>query len=110
MTSIQFAAHSFALFLSTVTHVYGNPMLVRMQRVGDIAFNERKAAGQFMNIGGLIGMVILIFVAAALLPSAITEIEDANTTGWDPSAVALWGIVGIVIVAAFVVGIWGAMR
>lgn len=85
-------------------------MAVRIQRAGEIAFKERSGLSQMVSVSGLIGMVILIFVAAALLPDAITEIEDANTTGWDSSAVALWGIIGIVIVAAFIVGIWNFTR
>lgn len=62
--------------------------------------------GKGLTVGGIVGMVIAIFVAAAILPDAVSEIETANTTGWDESAVALWGIIGIVIVAGIVVGFW----
>lgn len=59
-----------------------------------------------VTVGGLVGGVIFIFMLAALMPDAISEIESANTTGWDDSAIALWGIISLVIVAGVVVGIW----
>lgn len=65
--------------------------------------------GRGLTVGGIVGLVIAVFVLAAILPDAITEIEGTNTTGWDASAVALWGIIGIVIVAGVVVGIWKVM-
>lgn len=59
-----------------------------------------------VSIASLIGLVIFLFVLAAIGPDAISEVENANTTGWDASAIALWGILGTVIVAGFVVAVW----
>lgn len=109
MKQLSVLAGMYALSLSLVGE-YVSPMAVRLQSAGEIAFKERSAASTMISVSGLIGMVILLFVAAALLPDAITEIEDANTTGWDASAIALWGIVSIVVVAAFIVGIWNFTR
>lgn len=61
-----------------------------------------------VSIGGLMGLIILIVVAAALVPTAITSLNDTNTTGWGDGEVALWGILGLITVAAIAFGIWKA--
>jgi hypothetical protein len=53
-------------------------------------------------IGGLIVFAIALYVAAAVLPGAVANIETANTTDWSTGAVALWAIVGLVVVAGFI--------
>lgn len=53
----------------------------------------------------LIGLLIAAVFIAALLPGVITSINGTNTTGWTASQIALFGVVGIVIVAAVVYAI-----
>lgn len=59
-----------------------------------------------ISMGGLMGLVILIVVAAALVPTAITSLNDTNTTGWSDGEVAIWGILGLVTIAGLAFGIW----
>lgn len=57
-----------------------------------------------MEIKDLIGIVVAIavgaIVAAAIIPSAITDITNANTTGWDSATTSVWGLLGVIIVLA----------
>ena len=50
----------------------------------------------------VIGIGIAIYVLAAIIPSAISSFFNASTVGWTASAVALWGIIPIVIIALLV--------
>jgi len=53
---------------------------------------------------GAVGLVIfLILVSNIVMPTIL----DTNTTTWDPSTVAMWGILPIVVIASailFVIG------
>jgi len=52
------------------------------------------------SIGGILGICLGCYMFAATIPGAITAINDANTTGWTAAQVAIWPIVGIVILFA----------
>jgi phosphohistidine swiveling domain-containing protein len=58
-----------------------------------------------MSTGAIIGLVIGIVILAALMPTAISSINDANTTGWDASQAAIWSILGLIILAVVVMKI-----
>lgn len=57
------------------------------------------------NIGFVIGVVVLIMIVAAAIPEAISSINGADTSGWSTGETALWGIIGLVVIAAVVFGI-----
>lgn len=65
-------------------------------------------AAKFENEGGMmsteaiIGLVIGIVVLAALLPTAIGALNNANTTGWSTTQVAIWGILGLIVLAVVI--------
>lgn len=59
-----------------------------------------------MNPNTIIGLAIAVIVAAAVLPSAITTLFNATTTGWSTGAIALWGALPIIVIAAIVVGFY----
>lgn len=52
-----------------------------------------------LSIGVIISLAVGLAVLAAAVPNAITSIETANTTGWSSGTVAIWGILGLVVVA-----------
>ena len=56
-----------------------------------------------LSSGGVLAMVVTILVVAAAIPIAVTAINDSNTTGWSAGQVALWGILGLVIIALVVI-------
>lgn len=63
---------------------------------------HRKRSGK-VSISALI---VEIFMAAILLPAAISAIADTNTTDWDSTAATFWGTyLPILIVVAVVIGI-----
>lgn len=64
-----------------------------------------KNDGGMMSTGAIIGLVIGIVILAALMPTAISAINDANTTGWDASQAAIWSILGLIILAVVVMKI-----
>jgi len=46
-----------------------------------------------------VGMTIaVILVASVVLP----QIATANQSGWDSSTIAIWGILGVVVVASLI--------
>ncbi len=55
----------------------------------------------------ILGLVIVVIVAAAALPAAITAFFSANTSGWtDPATIALWGLIPLIIIAVIVIKFW----
>ena len=53
----------------------------------------------------IITLVIGIYLFSALLPSAITSLNAANTTGWTSTQVAIYAVIGIVILAIVIIKI-----
>jgi len=53
----------------------------------------------------IITLVIGIYLFSALLPAAITSLNAANTTGWTSTQVAIYAVVGIVILTVVIVKI-----
>jgi hypothetical protein len=53
----------------------------------------------------VIGLSIALFFLAAIGVAAVTQIETADTSGWGPNTVILWGLIGVSVVIAFVVKI-----
>lgn len=76
-----------------------------------VDFETTKLVKKFKNDGGMmstsaiISLVIGVVILAALLPTAITAINGANTTGWDDTQTAIWAILGIIILAVVVMKI-----
>lgn len=71
----------------------------------DALVHKFKNDGGMMSTGAIIGLVIGVVILAALLPTAITAINDANTTGWNATQLAIWGILGLIILAVVVMKI-----
>lgn len=44
----------------------------------------------------IIAVALAFFVASALMPTAIGNIYDANTTGWDAEATDLWDMLPVI--------------
>jgi len=53
----------------------------------------------------IITMVIGVYLFSALLPSAITSLNAANTTGWTTTQLAIYAVVGVVILTAVIIKI-----
>ena len=51
-----------------------------------------------MNSDKAIGVAILLYVVAAILPGAFNSIFGANTTGWSSGTIALWGLIPLFVV------------
>ena len=47
----------------------------------------------------VIGMVISIYFIGALVPSALGSLFNATTTNWSASAIAIWGVFPLAILA-----------
>ena len=61
------------------------------------------AGAMSLGVAALVTFAIGLYVAAALLPGAISSVIDANTTGWAAGEVSLWNIVPLIVVAAFLI-------
>lgn len=53
----------------------------------------------------VVGLVIGIYLLAALIPSAITALNDTNTTGWTATQLAIWGVLSVIILAVVIMKI-----
>ena len=69
-----------------------------MQEALTSEFNENGD----ISVGAAIGLCISLVVVAAVVPTAISAIVGANTTGWDTGTVAIWGVLGIAVVGGIV--------
>ena len=47
----------------------------------------------------VIGMVISVYFIGALVPGAIGSLFNTSTAGWNTSAVAIWGVFPLAILA-----------
>lgn len=64
-----------------------------------------------MDVGKIIGLAVGLLVAAAVLPTAVVTIT--NTTNWagvDATTLLLIPVIGIVVVASFLVYIYKTMN
>lgn len=50
----------------------------------------------------LMGVAIAAIIAAAVIPTALVTYFAVNTTTWDAGTAGIWGVIGIVIVAAVI--------
>ena len=49
-----------------------------------------------------IGMVLFIYIVAAIVPGAMTSVVNGCSTAWSSSVQALWGLLPIFIVIALI--------
>lgn len=53
----------------------------------------------------IVALVIGVYLFSALLPSAISALNDANQTGWTTTQIAIYSVIGIVILAVVIIKI-----
>ena len=53
----------------------------------------------------IITLVIGIYLFSALLPSAISALNSANTTGWTATQIAIYAVIGVVVLAVVIIKI-----
>jgi len=53
----------------------------------------------------VVGLVIGIYLLAALIPSAITALNSTNTSGWTATQLAIWGVLSVIILAVVIMKI-----
>lgn len=56
-------------------------------------------------IGYIVGALVVLLVASAILPTALTAFHDTNTTGWSSGETSLYSVVGILVLVGVVIGI-----
>jgi hypothetical protein len=54
-------------------------------------------------LGKIIGLVLGAVFVGALAGTAITTIRAVNTSSWGGPAAALWAVMGLVVIAGFVI-------
>ena len=67
--------------------------------------------GNIIEMG--VGLVLFVYVVAAVAPGAINSIMVSNSTNysfWGSSVLSLWGIMGIFSVVAIVLMIYGFVK
>jgi len=53
-------------------------------------------------LGKLVSLVLGAVFIGALAGTAVTAIVNVNTSGWGAPSIALWGVVGICVVAGII--------
>jgi hypothetical protein len=53
----------------------------------------------------IIGLIIGIYLLAALIPAAISALNGANVTGWTTTQTAIWAVLSIIILATVIMKI-----
>ncbi len=79
---------------------FKNPLAYRL------ALNED---GQ-INIQSIIMLGISAIIIAAFIPTAIDSLATADTTGWGSTDVAIYGIIGTVILIVIILGFLKVVR
>lgn len=51
----------------------------------------------------IVGLVIGVYLFSALLPSAISALNEANQTGWTATQIAIYSVIAIVILAVIII-------
>ena len=54
----------------------------------------------------IVTIVIAIFILAAMLPAAISALFGANTSGWSPTTILMWGLLPVIIIAVMVLKVY----
>ena len=63
-------------------------------------FKDEKAE---TPVGKIVGLLVIAILTGALIPTALTSLKAANTTTWEDSEVAAYGVIAIMIIIAVVV-------
>ncbi len=83
--------------------VYGlkfiNDMLNEAKEIKRKSYDIESGA---FDIKKFFALVIGAIFVSALLPAAMSSVNTANTSGWTTSQIALWGIIGVVIIIVVV--------
>lgn len=53
----------------------------------------------------IVGGLVVMIVASALVPTALTAFHGANTTGWTTSEIAIFSVLGVLFVVGLLIGI-----
>ena len=70
--------------------------------ISKFAVSTKASSG---GAGTVVMLFIIAVLAANLLPSAISSLETANTTGWSTGTAAMWALLGLFVVLAVVLHI-----
>jgi hypothetical protein len=55
-----------------------------------------------MDADKAIGVALLVYILAAIVPGAFSSFFDADTTGWSTGVVALWLLIPLFVVIFFI--------
>jgi hypothetical protein len=106
--------HKFVnMFITPRSHAligaYGMKDQEKMKVLAKSMMDDRAQAGQAVNV--VVSLMVSGLVAAFLLPVAIEEIVNVDTTNWGSGATSLWNIMDLIIVlGAFLFMIQMAVR
>jgi len=67
-----------------------------------LAGNERGS----VSIGAVVGIFIVILLAANLLPGAFDAIFAVDTAAWDDGSAAIWVLLPLFAILAVAFGLW----
>jgi len=75
---------------------------IASQRAKSIVSKSKFLSNEHAEAGKVIEFAITVIIVAAIVPAALVSVFGANTSTWDTATVAIWGILGVIIVAIIV--------
>lgn len=95
---------SFDKFKNAVIDFYRFKIDMPAQMIAD-TYKASSHEDAMMDARAIVVLVIGVYLASALLPSAISALNGANTSGWTATQTAIWGVVSVVILAVVIMKI-----
>jgi len=88
--------------IAQATALKAKLQVIRNARLAKAKTMQEQAAVEARYV---VGLVIGIYLLAALIPSAISALNNTNTTGWTATQLAIWGVLSVIILAVVIMKI-----
>lgn len=92
-------------FYDTIRAAYALKSIKDNERVKALSLVHSWQEHAAVEARYVVGLVIGIYLLAALIPSAISALNDTNTSGWTSTQLAIWGVLSIIILAVIIMKI-----
>lgn len=79
-----------------------NYTTIAKDRAESIVSKSKFLSDEKADAGKVIEFAITVIIVAAIIPAALVSIFGANQSSWDTATIAIWGILGVIIVAIIV--------
>ena len=54
----------------------------------------------------IVGVAVGVVILASVIGVAITQLENVDTSGWNPTVVTIFGVLSIIVIAGVILGVY----